>query len=166
MLKLKPLSKDSIGHALERAKHYRLLNQPWQAESICRDILNVEPSHQEALVTIILCITDQFAGGNRHDSEAREICANLTDKYQQKYYRGIIAERSGKAALKRKTPRAKYIAYEFYRQALNFFEEAEKLQPEGDQDTVLRWNSCVRAIEQFKLEASPDEDYVVTLLDV
>ena len=30
---------------------YRLLNDPEQAESICLDILEVEPGNQEALVT-------------------------------------------------------------------------------------------------------------------
>ena len=46
MFELKPLSPDSIPNALEKAKHYRLLNEPWQAESIFRDILNIEPNHQ------------------------------------------------------------------------------------------------------------------------
>ena len=37
MFDLKPLSKDAIPAALSKAERYRLLNEPWQAESICRD---------------------------------------------------------------------------------------------------------------------------------
>ncbi len=166
MLELKPLSKDSIDHAVARAKHYRLLNQPWQAESICKDILNIESDHQEAILILILSITDQFETTRRFDSEVKELCDKLDTEYARQYYRGIASERSGKAALKRNTPRAKYIAYDFYRKALDHYESAESIHPEGDEDTVLRWNSCVRAIQHFKLEPAPNEDHVQPFLDV
>ena len=45
---LKGLSKTAIPAALERAEKYRLLNEPVQAESICRDILATEPDNQHA----------------------------------------------------------------------------------------------------------------------
>ena len=167
MLQLKPLSKESIPKALIRAKHYRLLNEPWQAESICRDILTVDPDHQLARLYLILAITDQFAAGKSTSYlEARELCDQLTSEYERNYYRGIIEERSGKSILKRTTPRVKYIAYEYYRNAMGFFEKAEKIHPEGNQDAVLRWNACVRGIQEFKLEPSPDEDRVQPFLDV
>ncbi|HMB99675.1 MAG TPA: hypothetical protein VKN14_01430, partial [Flavobacteriaceae bacterium] len=138
MLQLKPLSKDSIPKALIRAKHYRLLNEPWQAESICRDILKVEPNHQRALSYLILAITDQFGNekSSASSSKAKELCSQLNSKFEQKYYLGIIAERMGKTTLLRNTPRVKYIAYEFFRTAMEFFEEAEKIQPKENQDAV------------------------------
>ena len=64
MLEPKPISKDSIPKALERAEHYRLLNEPWQAESICRDILIVEPDNHDAVLNLLLAITDQFSNEN------------------------------------------------------------------------------------------------------
>ncbi len=166
MLQLKPLSKNSIPKALVRAKHYRLLNEPWQAESICRDILKVEPNHQRTLSYLILAITDQF--GNERDSsvEAKKLCAHLKSKFEQKYYQGIIAERLGKTTLQRNTPRVKYIAYEQYRTAMEFFEEAEVIQPKGNHDAVLRWNACVRRINGFNLTRSPDDHEVHPFLDV
>lgn len=167
MFSLKPLSKDSIAKALVKAKHYRLLEDPWQAESICRDILNVEPENQLALTYLILSITDQFDKKKRTSSAvAIELCDQLTDDYERSYYMGIIQERLGKAALKRDTPRAKYIAYEHYRHAMHRFEEAEKISPEGNEDAVLRWNACVRRIDQFNLEASSDDRHVQPFLDV
>jgi len=60
---LKPISKAAIGEALEKAKRYRLLNEPSLAESICLDVLEVEPENQRALVTLLLAITDQFGHG-------------------------------------------------------------------------------------------------------
>lgn len=167
MQTLKPISKESVPKALIRAKHYRLLNEPWQAESICRDILKVDSTNQQALLYLILSITDQFAGGRRSSySEAKELCTKLSSEYEQNYYRGIIEERSGKAILKRATPRVTYIAYEYYRSAMSFFEKAAKIQPKDNQDADLRWNACVRGIEEFKLKPSPSEDHVQPFLDV
>ena len=168
MSELKPISKDSIPKALIRAKHYRLLNEPWQAESICRDVLKIEPTHQQAILYLILSITDQF-GNDRssvNTAEAKELCMKLSSPFEQKYYRGIIAERMGKTTMQRNTPRVKYIAYEFYRTAMEFFEEAENIQPEGNQDAILRWNACARRIDEFKLTRSPDDHHVQPFLDI
>ena len=168
MQQLKPISKSSIPKALIRAKHYRLLNEPWQAESICRDILKVKPGHQRALLYLILAITDRF--GNENTSsfsvDAKELCTQLTSEFEQKYYNGIIEERLGRTSLLRNIPRAKYIAYEHYRRAMKYFEEAEKIQPQGNQDAVLRWNACVRRIQEFNLKPSQDEHQIQPFLDV
>jgi len=164
MLSLKHLHKESITEALEKAKHYRLLNEPWQAESICKDVLDIDPENQTAIIYLILSITDQFSAHKISSrSDAKKLCDQLKDKYQQKYYRGIIEERLGTAALKRDSPRSRYIAYESYRKAMDLFEEAEKIHPEKNEDVVLRWNACVRRIKEFKLEASPDEDRILFL---
>lgn len=161
MQELKSISVESIPRALVRAKHYRLLNEPWQAESICRDVLQVDPDNQQALLYLVLAITDQFGKMKQsREREAISLCKKLNSKYEQHYYRGIIAERMGKIALKKTTPRAKYIAYEYYRKAMKFFEDAQEIQPPQNQDSILRWNACVRAIDEFKLQASPEEDRV------
>ena len=46
MFALKPISQASITGALAKAERYRLLNEPNEAESICRDILEVEPDNR------------------------------------------------------------------------------------------------------------------------
>lgn len=168
MFELKPISEESIPKALIRAKHYRLLNEPWQAESICRDILELRPNQQQAVLYLILAITDQFNNEKKSSyvAEAKKFCALLNSEYEQKYYRGIIEERLGKTNLSRNTPRAKYIAYENYRSAMEFFEEAQALQPKGNQDAILRWNACVRRINEFNLTRSPDDQHVQPFLDV
>ena len=59
-MRLKPISPESVAGALAKAERYRLLNEPEEAESICRDILEIEPDNQQALVSLILALTDQI----------------------------------------------------------------------------------------------------------
>ena len=99
----------------------------------------------------------------------RRACPHFEERSserQKRMDRGLIEERLGKVALKRVTPRAKYIAYEHYRTAMEFYDKAEKIQPEDNQDAVLRWNACVRRIEEFKLKASEDDPKMQPFLDV
>jgi hypothetical protein len=149
MFELKKLSKEAIPAALQKAERYRLINQPWAAESICRDILAVDPEHQQALVTLLLAITDQFgeglAAGVKH---AREVAAQLKDDYKRAYYSGIICERQGKAHLDRQAPGAGTTAYEWFREAMDWYERAESMRPAGNDESILRWNTCVRLMEQ------------------
>src|SRR2546425_10402334 len=100
MFSLKPLSKDSISAALEKAMRYRLLNEPAEAESICLDILRAEPDNQQALVLLILALSDRISTGYAvGDSPAQEFLARLHDEYERAYYSGILCERRAKAYL-------------------------------------------------------------------
>src|SRR5271154_4873331 len=79
--KLKTISKAGIPEAISKAELYRSLNEPEEAESICRDILAVEPEHQLALRLLGLAITDQFTGGSS-SPEAEEIFQQLNSPYE------------------------------------------------------------------------------------
>jgi len=167
MPELKPLSKEAIPQALEKANHYRLLNQPWQAESICHDILQTDPGNQNAIYTLVLAITDQFEGKYKTSlKQAQEKANELTDNYQKEYCLGLIFERQAKAALKRSTPRAGYIAYEYLHRALEHYENAEQLRPKTNEESILRWNACARFIKQHKLKPAPDDQRSQPFLDV
>lgn len=167
MFELKPLSKEAVPQALEKAIRYRLLNDPWQAESICRDILQAEPDNQEAILTLILSITDQFEGKFRRGlSDAMEVVSRLEDAYERLYYKGLIYERQATAALKRGTPRSSYIAYEHIRKAMTCYQKAEQSHPDKNEESVLRWNACVRLITERKLEPAPEDQGIQPFLDV
>ncbi|PYQ56310.1 MAG: hypothetical protein DMF58_21080 [Acidobacteria bacterium] len=103
MFELKPLSKEAIPKALEKADRYRLLNEPAEAESICLDILTADPDNQTALVTLILALTDQFdrVDFNIGHAQFNELLPRLRDEYQRAYYAGVISERRAKASLHR-----------------------------------------------------------------
>jgi hypothetical protein len=167
MLELKPITKDGIPNALEKAIRYRLLNDPWQAESICRDVLRTEPGNQAAVMTLVLSITDQFEGEYRTSlHQALELVAQIEDSYQAEYCSGIIYERQATAALKRSTPRSGYIAYEHLRMAMKHYEQAQQHMPEHVEDAILRWNACARMINRHGLKPAPEEKGVQPFLDV
>ena len=155
---LKTLSKESVPAALEKAERYRLLNDPEQAESICRDILAVDEGHQQARRVLVLALTDQFRGGHGHGGvrEARLHIEKLADAYERAYYTGIVFEREARASLERSMV-AHATAYAGFRQAMDWYEQAETLRPAGNDDVILRWNSCVRTIARENLRPAEDE---------
>jgi len=155
---VKKIAADGIPHAMDKAERYRLLNDPIQAESICRDVLAVEPDHQEALRCLILSLTDQFgaSGSARAAREARTHIVELADDYERAYYSGLVHERETHAFLHRKNV-VRSAAYDGFRNAMEWYERAEALRPPGNVDAVLRWNSCVRAIERERLQPADDE---------
>jgi hypothetical protein len=147
---LKPISADAVPEALQKVERYRLLNEPSQAQSICEDILRVDPANQDALVMMVLAITDQF-GDSASESEARQILPRLRSEYQRAYYAGIICERSARAVLRSAIPGSFSTAYDSLEQAMRWFEKAEALRPPGNDDSILRWNSCARTLMRSPL---------------
>jgi hypothetical protein len=146
-LELKSLRPDAVAGALEKAEHYRLLNEPGEAESICLDALALEPENQRALTILLLALTDQLdREGGRSLARARELLPRLQDPYTRAYHAGLLFERQAKACLRRGAPRAGEMAYQWLRQATERFAEAESLRPAGNDDAILRWNSCVRLL--------------------
>jgi tetratricopeptide (TPR) repeat protein len=149
--KLKHISTAGIAEAISKAELYRSLNEPEEAESICYDILAIEPEHQLALRLLGLALTDQFtgAGADRY-RETEEIFQQLTDPYEQFYYTGILYERRAKAQLKAgHLPRAALTLFDL---ALHSFAEAERMRPDGNDDAILRWNRCVRLLQNTDYE--------------
>ena len=160
MFELKKISAEGVPEALEKAERYRLLNEPRLAESICLDILEIEPANAKAIVTMLLAITDEFSSPSAADvNEARHLLPRLPTEYERHYYAGIICERKGKSLLGRNIPDAIYIVYEWLNDAMEFYEKAEAIRPRGNDDALLRWNTCARLIVRYRLEPR-DEKYV------
>jgi hypothetical protein len=158
MFEIKPITHEGIKQALEKAEHYRLLNEPAEAESICHDVLMIDPENQAALVILLLALTDRFSKGYALGAtQAQEVVARLTDEYQRLYYSGIINERRGKALLNRGLLGSGYDAYEWLREAMNLFEQAEAVRPPGNEDAILRLNACARIIMHNGLVPRPKE---------
>ena len=166
MFELKPISKEAVPYAIERAARYRLLNEPIEAESICLDVLEVEPTNQRALVTLLLALTDQFDQRlNENLQKAREVLARLEDDYSKDYYQGIIHERRGTSSLKRGSPGCGYVAYDWLRQAMECYEKAAELRPAGNDEAILRWNTCVRIINRDPSVRPEPEDAEPQMLE-
>jgi hypothetical protein len=151
---LKSISKAGIPEALAKVELYRYLNEPEEAESICRDILAVDPEQQLAKRMLGLAITDQFTGAaSDRYSEVQNIFQSLRDAYERSYYSGLLHERRAKAQLH--AGRSPHTLLPLVEEAMRCFAEAEKIRPAGNDDSILRWNRCVRLLEsrpEFHLE--------------
>jgi hypothetical protein len=159
MPELKQLHNEAIPAALEKAERYRLLNEPGEAESICLDILHVDPENQQAIITLLLALTDRFEKGYAvSDTQTKELLTRLKLEYDRAYYSGIVAERRAKMKLRQNTPDCRFQAYDLLREAMHWFEKAEPLRPPGHDDAILRWNTCARIIERNKLVAREEEE--------
>src|SRR5205814_3902627 len=143
MAELKRLHKDAIPAAVEKAIRYRLLNEPAEAESICLDVLEADPENQEAIITLLLALTDRFTKGyGVSDTQIKQLLARIRDEYERAYYSGIFAERRAKAKLSQHTPGCRFQAYDLVREAMDWFEKAEAIRPVSSDDAVRRGKSC------------------------
>ena len=164
MADFKLISLDAVPLAIEKAERYRLLNEPAQAESICLDVLAVDPDNQRVLVLLILALTDQFQSAPTDCfQKAEALVPRLHEEYERAYYHGIIFERRGYARASQCGPGSETIAYEWVSRAMDFFEQAERLRAPGNDDALLRWNSCIRLCERFQLHPEPDEMFAPVL---
>jgi hypothetical protein len=158
MFVLKPISADSVENALAKAERYRLLNEPTEAESICRDILQVAPANREARVSLILALTDEFPRDDRAFGSALAETSHLESPYDRAYYGGIAWERRAKASHDAGRPGSSGHVYDWIVRALGLFEQAERLRPAANDDPILRWNACVRFLERHRALAPTMED--------
>jgi tetratricopeptide (TPR) repeat protein len=143
---LKAISREGVDAALSKAELYRLLNEPEEAESICQDVLAVQPGHQLALRLLGLAITDQFCGtpSDRY-SEVERTFQQLTDNYERRYYSGLLHERRAKAQLR--AGRSPHTLMVLLEEAMRCYESAGEIRPTGNDEAILRWNRCVRLIQ-------------------
>jgi hypothetical protein len=164
-MELKPITQEGIPAALQKAERYRLLNESSAAESICLDVLEIDSSNQEALISLLLSITDQFTdelsdGVHR----AREVLPRIRDEYERIYYAGIICERRARAQLHRGALGSGEVAAQWFRQAMDWYERAEGMRPSGNDEAILRWNTCVRMLARHERAHTP-ADYEPALED-
>jgi hypothetical protein len=157
--RLKSISTDGVPKALEKAERYRLLNEPSLAESIYLDILEILPTHQQALVALLLARTDQFGSGVTIES-LQEVLQRIEGEYERAYYAGIIWERKGYAYLYRGGLGSGAKTYHALHEAMNHYERAEALRPPGNDDAILRWNACARVLmRNSDIRPLPDSEF-------
>ncbi len=110
---------------------------------------------------MILALTDQLATkSGRCADEARALLSRLQDEYEEAYYAGIICERRASAQLGRRNPGSGFIAHDLLREAMDCYERAEKTRPSGNDDAILRWNTCARFVmEEEHIRPKPEDDF-------
>jgi hypothetical protein len=164
MYTIRPIAKESIARALERAERYRLLNEPLEAESICLDVLLIEPGHQGALACLLLAVTDQFGSASGPMMErAKQLLSQFSGEFERKYYAGIINERYARQQIAQAHPGAKFSAHDYLTEAIQLYGEADALAPDGNDDAILRHNTCVRMIGWHQLVAPHQDEHELPL---
>jgi hypothetical protein len=149
MGEFKSILKAAIPASLAKAEKYRLLNDPRNAESICRDVLQADPDNQEALVMLVLALTDQFGKNLRVAvNHAQETLPRITDEYKRTYYGGVICERWAKGQFEQGAPG--YVIHDWLIRAQEHYEKAESMAGSDTADPVLRWNAVARILERNK----------------
>jgi hypothetical protein len=165
MRELRALSADAIESALTKAERYRLLNEPGEAESICLDVLQIDPTNQAAHVMLLLSLTDQFGHVSDAPGRARAALVHLQSEYDQEYYAGIIAERRAKAQFARGGAGSSVGVYEWITEAMRHFDRADTLRPAGNDDARLRWNACARFLDRHPQLRPSDERSEIEMLE-
>ena len=160
MFELKRIAPEAIPAALDKAERYRLLNQPDAAESICEDVLAIDADNQPALISLLLALTDQFHLGDTESFQhAVDLLPRLHSDYDRLYYAGLIWERRASARLCDAAPESSRVAYPWLCKAMESYDKAETLRPHGNDDALLRWNTCARLIDRYHLEPEQVEAF-------
>lgn len=166
MIELKTITEDAIPAALKKAVHYRTMREPYEAESICLDILQVDPQNQDALILLLLSLTDKFSQDlDRSFSKAQEMITRLSDNYCKYYYQGIIFERRAKVHLQRNVPGSGQVAYEWLAKAMKAYAKGLNVCDPNNQDALLRWNTCARIINDNPHVKPADGSKEIEMLD-
>jgi len=166
MFDLKRLHPEAVPAALEKAQRYRLLNEPLEAESICLDVLEADPGNVEALATLVLALSDQFERrlGDKFE-QALALLARFKSEYERLYYEGILCERRAKVSLSQAGPGSGSVAYPWFRRAMERFEAAQALRPAGNDDAILRWNTCARILNRNPSVVPASDEDANTMLE-
>jgi len=166
MFDLKRLQPAAVPAALEKAQRYRLLNEPLEAESICLDVLEADPGNAEALATLVLALSDQFERrlGDKFE-QALALLARFKSEYERLYYEGILCERRAKVSLSQAGPGSGSVAYPWFRRAMERFEAAQALRPAGNDDAILRWNTCARILNRNPSVVPASDEDANTMLE-
>ena len=102
---------------------------------------------------MLLAITDQFGKySSTNVNAARQLLHDMKNDYDRHYYAGIICERQGNACIHRGLPGDHYSAYDWLTDAMEYYEQAEAVRPPGNDDAILRWNTCARQIMNHHLK--------------
>ena len=163
-LELHDIRINAVGEALAKAKQYRSLLEPEIAESICLDVLNIDPENQDVLIIYILALCDQISRTEKQTQikMIERTIEQLTSQYKRYYYSGLLNERRARHLITQAMSHS--FAYDYFYEALKFYQQAIDRCPDQNDEAILRWNSCIRTIEKEKLKPRRDsEDILVDM---
>jgi hypothetical protein len=141
------------------------LNEPHEAESICHDILGVDSTNHDATVMLILSLSDQLSERMAAFEEAWGYLEELDSEYERNYYSGVLCERRARAHFRKNSMGSGHVAYDWFQEALEYFDEAATVRPKGNDKSYLRWNAVIRTLEAHSSLAPDPENSEPQLLE-
>ena len=148
MFALKALSHEGVASALAKAEHYRLLKRTGRSGEHLPRYSRHRARNQQALICLVLAQSDQIARDSRSFHSALATVQKLQGSTSVPITAGIVWERRAKALDAERGRGTHHSVYEWVVKALDCFAQAERLRPAGNDDAVLRWNTCVRFLTQ------------------
>lgn len=154
------IHQDSISQVLDKARQYRSLLEPELAISICLDVFAIDKNNQNALVIYILALTDLYSHQDAkvQSQTLNAAIAKLESEFERCYYAGIALERKARALMKNTMSRS--FAYNLFIQATKLYDQAQPIAPKHCDDATLRYNACIRTIQNQHLSPRQDMDDV------
>jgi hypothetical protein len=118
----------------------------------------VQSDNHEARILLILALTDQFSQSGKplNVKDVQKRIEELPVEYERQYYTGLVNERRARALLHESMSRS--FAYGYFRDAMHWYEQAERNRPPHNDDAILRWNACLRTLRRERLQPRPDRD--------
>ena len=141
--RVKRISTAGIAEAIAKAELYRSLSEPEEAESICRDILTIEPQHQLALRLLGLPDRSVHRSWVRSYREAEEIFQQLNDRMNGTT---TLGSRTSDARKRSSKPGNCLLTVQALRTG-SYLSQRLRNSPAENDDAILRWNRCVRLLQ-------------------
>ena len=156
-MELKTLGADQVSSALAAAEQCRAGGEAETAESICTDILEVDPGNARAIELLLWSRVDLLGEGRYGGVErAQEALALVQSDFERHYLEGVICEQQARFLIGKRGRHSSRVAYDWFRHAMDAFEEAARIAPDRP-EASLRWNACLRSIERDR-HCAPDLD--------
>ena len=145
--------------AAELARH-GFIASPTSRSAQAADILATDPDNQGAIILLLLSLSDQFTDNIPENlDKAWSLLPRLKDDYLQAYYQGLLFERQARVYMRRASPGSGFSAYDLFCDAMRLYEKAARVRPPGNDEALLRWNTCARTIMSSRLQPRPIDDF-------
>ena len=129
-----------------------------ETESICLDILELDPNHRSTLDLLLRCRIELLKKGLPQSvARAQELIPQLDSDFDQAFYSGMIREAQARYLLEKRGRATSGVAYSWFRHAMDDFAAASNLDA-GRVEPKLHWNACLRTLENNPQCVPPPED--------
>lgn len=144
---LKILETGEIDAALAAAEACWSRSEVEVAQSICQDILEADPDHPTALELLFLSRVALLSKGLPKGVErAQELIPRFGSEFDRAFFSGVLRETQARYLLERRGRHSSFVAYSWFRHAMDDFDEASTKDPNRPEPR-LHWNACLRTLQ-------------------